>query len=64
VNHRVDDKLTSEILRYKLVYTCDRCAQHDPEGDRCTLGIPRDQRPIADLSGRREMAFCKSFELW
>lgn len=64
VNHRVDDKLTGEISRYRLAYTCDRCAQHDPEADRCTLGIPRDQRPRAELSGLTEMTFCKSFELW
>lgn len=64
MNHLVDDKLKAEMKRFRLAYECRRCGHLDPDAGRCTLGIPREAHPVTELDGLREMAFCKSFELW
>jgi len=61
--HRVDERLRQEARRYRLVFSCDECAQYDPEGDRCSLGYPHADHKSADLDHREDVIFCKAFEL-
>jgi hypothetical protein len=63
VIHRIDERLLAEVRRYSLAFTCDRCAQFDPAGERCSLGVPIEPHRDARLEGRDEVTFCKSFEL-
>jgi hypothetical protein len=60
---RIDERLKREIDRYRLVFACPDCAQFDPTFERCTFGYPIDPHKSADLDGREELTFCKSFEL-
>ena len=62
--YRVDEQLLREAARYRLVFTCERCVEFDPEGERCSLGFPIAPHRDPDLRGREEVIFCKTFELW
>ena len=59
----VDERLRDEARRFRLVFACPDCAQFDPDGDRCSLGFPTEPHRSADLEGRDEVTFCKTFEL-
>ncbi len=61
--HLVDDRLREEARRFRLVFACPDCAAYDAEGDRCSLGFPHDAHRDPILEGRREVIFCKAFEL-
>lgn len=62
--HVVDRALRDEIARYRLAFSCDRCAQYDPESDRCSLGYPVAPHRRSDVEAMSELVFCKHFELW
>jgi len=61
--HPVDDRLREEARRFRLVFACPDCASYDAELDRCSLGFPNDAHRDPSLTGRRELTFCKAFEL-
>jgi hypothetical protein len=63
VIHRVDDRLRDEARRFNLVFTCDACASFDEGARACSLGYPNEMHLDADLDARREVIFCKAFEL-
>ena len=60
---RVDARLREEAARHRLAFSCDRCAQYDPERDACAFGFPVEPHRSGDLTGRDELLFCKAFEL-
>ena len=60
---RVDDLLRAEAARYRLAFSCDRCAQFDAETRLCALEYPTEPHRDAGLEGRDEVVFCKLFEL-
>jgi hypothetical protein len=59
----VDDRLCEESRRFKLVFACPSCAWLDSSG-ACALGYPNADHldPRLDES-RRQVIFCKTFEL-
>jgi hypothetical protein len=61
--HRIDAQLREEARRFRLVFSCDRCAQFDPEGELCSLGYPNQVHRDPDLESRDEVTFCKAFEI-
>jgi hypothetical protein len=59
----VDDRLREEARRFKLAFACVSCAWLDKAG-ACALGYPNADHLDANLDGsRREVIFCKTFEL-
>jgi hypothetical protein len=60
----IDDRLREEARRFKLAFSCPSCVEFDPETRRCSLGFPNEEHLEASLEGRREIVFCKAFELW
>lgn len=61
--HPVDDELRDEIARFRLVYTCERCVEFDPERQACSFGYPTAPHRARDLAEATELVFCKVFEL-
>lgn len=61
--HDVDDRLRDEARRFRLVFACPDCASFDPERDLCSLGFPHEAHRDPALEGRRQVIFCKAFEL-
>ena len=61
---RVDAQLREEAARYRLVFSCGRCAQYDAEARECSLGYPSQPHESAELEDRDEVVFCKTFEMW
>jgi hypothetical protein len=61
--HTVDDRLRDEARRFRLVFACPDCAAFDADRDRCSLGFPHEAHRDPSLDGRREVIFCKAFEL-
>jgi hypothetical protein len=61
--HAIDPKLRDEARRFRLVFACPDCASFDPERERCSLGYPHAPHQNPSLEGRREVTFCKAFEL-
>ena len=69
--HPVDARLLDEARRFHLVFACTDCASFDPgDGEeesaapgRCSLGFPNEMHRDPRLDGRRELIFCKAFEL-
>jgi len=61
--HEIDEQLRLEARRFKLAFACPDCAQFDPESDACSLGYPTAPHRSADLEGRSQVIFCKTFEL-
>jgi hypothetical protein len=58
----VDDRLRSEVQRFRLRFTCEHCAHFDPELTECSQGYPADEHRDPRLEGRSELVFCKMFE--
>jgi hypothetical protein len=59
----VDPQLREEASRFKLVFACPSCAWLDEAG-ACALGYPNADHLDARLDeSRREVIFCKAFEL-
>ena len=59
----VDGRLREEASRFKLVFACPSCAWLDDAG-ACALGYPNADHLDTRLDeGRREVIFCKAFEL-
>jgi len=59
-----DDRFRREWERFDLRFTCEHCAQHDPERDACAHGYPteahrRDRYDDPDAP----ILFCKDFQL-
>jgi hypothetical protein len=63
VVHPIDDQLRDEARRFRLVFACPDCASFDADRDRCSLGYPNADHRDPSLEGRRELVFCKAFEL-
>lgn len=61
--HQVDDQLREEARRYRLVFSCDHCAQFDLENELCSLGYPSEPHRSPNLEARDEVIFCKTFEV-
>jgi hypothetical protein len=59
----LDDRGCAEIRRFSLVYTCERCAQFEPENGGCSAGYPNGEHREAPLESGRRLVFCKEFEL-
>lgn len=60
---RVDDRLRRETIRFALRFTCNSCAHYAPESRTCAHGFPTEPHRDVDLSQKRELEFCKLFEL-
>jgi hypothetical protein len=59
----VDEQLREEARRFKLAFACPSCAWLDESG-ACALGYPNADHLDDKLDeGRREVIFCKAFEL-
>jgi hypothetical protein len=59
----VDERLREEASRFKLVFACPSCAWLDEAG-ACALGYPNADHLDARLDeSRREVIFCKAFEV-
>jgi hypothetical protein len=59
----VDEQLRDEARRYNLVFACGSCTWLDRVG-ACALGYPNADHLDANLDeSRREVIFCKTFEL-
>jgi hypothetical protein len=59
----VDQQLREEASRFKLAFACPSCAWLDDAG-ACALGYPNADHLDARLDeSRREVIFCKAFEL-
>ena len=61
--HLVDDRLREEARRFELRFACPDCASFDDEARACSLGFPSEPHEDPQIEGRREVIFCKSFEL-
>lgn len=59
----VDAELEEQAERFKLRFACPSCASFDPEGGGCSLGFPNADHLDPEVRGRREIVFCKTFEL-
>lgn len=60
----LDARTRLELARFRLAFTCERCAQFDEPRGLCSLGYPNDDHREAPLEGREALVFCKEFELW
>ena len=60
---RPDEQLRQEARRLRLLWSCEACAHFDAPFERCVHGYPTEPHRQAALDDRREMAFCKEFEL-
>lgn len=60
-----DDRYFTDAARYAFTHSCERCAYHDVERDRCAHGYPDAQHRAAAFvrGGPRDGMFCKEFEL-
>jgi hypothetical protein len=63
VIHRIDEQLAREAARFRLVFTCERCAQFEPAEGLCSLGYPSAPHRARPLVVGAELIFCKTFEL-
>lgn len=61
--HRVDERMAGELARYRVAYTCERCAQFAPDEGLCSLGYPSDPHRARPIVVGGELVFCKTFEL-
>lgn len=61
----IDQRFFDEAERHGFTHTCERCAYHDFEGDRCAHGYPDAQHRARAFApdGPRDGMFCKEFEL-
>ncbi|MFO0555138.1 MAG: hypothetical protein U0271_42565 [Polyangiaceae bacterium] len=60
---RVDDKLLDEARRFRLAWSCERCATFEPTSRVCALGYPNDMHRERPLVAGADLVFCKEFEL-
>lgn len=60
---RVDDRLRSEAERFTLRFGCEHCVHFDAPAGACANGYPVGPHRGVELEGRRELEFCKEFEL-
>lgn len=60
---RLDAAARAELVRFRLAWTCERCAQFDEPRGACSLGYPNEEHREAPLEGREHVTFCKEFEL-
>lgn len=60
---RVDDRLRNEAERFELRFGCEHCAHFDPPTRACANGYPAEPHLGVELKVRRELEFCKEFEL-
>lgn len=60
---RVDDRLRSEAERFELRFGCEHCAHFDAPARACANGYPAAPHHGVELKVRRELEFCKEFEL-
>lgn len=58
---RIDERLKSEIERYRLAYTCPSCVYFDPETEACSEGYPVEEHREGRLD-QEDLLFCKLFE--
>jgi len=61
--HMLDEQLVEEARRYRLVFACTDCIWFEGEASRCALGYPTDPHVDPKLEGRRQLSFCKTFEI-
>lgn len=61
--HVVDARLSLEIERCALAFTCERCAQFDPSNGRCSAGYPNEDHREKPIEVGARLVFCKEFEL-
>jgi hypothetical protein len=63
VIHRIDERLESELAHYRVAFTCERCAQFEPDEGLCSLGYPSEPHRTRPIVVGAELIFCKTFEL-
>lgn len=61
--HTIDELLATEVERFSLAFTCERCAQFEPDSEQCSLGYPNDDHRARGLVVGAQLVFCKEFEL-
>ena len=61
--HTIDELLATEIERFSLAFTCERCAQFEPDTEHCSLGYPNEDHRTRGLVLGARLVFCKEFEL-
>ncbi|MET0387173.1 MAG: hypothetical protein ABW321_14490 [Polyangiales bacterium] len=63
--HIPQDRLFREQReRYRLQFTCERCAQFDDVGEKCAHGYPTTQHRDAYYADESApLVFCKHFEI-
>lgn len=61
--HVVDDRLRDEARRFDLRFACPDCASFDDEARSCSLRFPNEMHLDPTIEGRRQIVFCKAFEL-
>jgi hypothetical protein len=59
----VSEELRDQARRLRLRWSCEVCANFDPEGQRCANGYPTAPHRAAALE-TQELVFCKEFELY
>ena len=59
----VDDRLVSEVRRYKLRFSCEHCAHWDGSRDVCAHGYPTAEHRVAYRDENGSPVFCKEWEL-
>jgi hypothetical protein len=53
-----------ERRRFALRFTCEDCAQFDPEREQCAHGFPTDEHRLAHYEQPdADIVFCKDFDL-
>lgn len=60
----LDDATREELERFSVAFTCERCAQFDPDTGACSAEYPNEDHRAARPGERRgRLVFCKEFEL-
>jgi hypothetical protein len=60
----IDARLRKEHEAYRLRFACTDCAHFDAEDRLCSNGFPCEAHRDPELSGRKQLVFCKAFELY
>jgi hypothetical protein len=59
-----DETFRQQRAEFRLRFTCEHCAQWQPEPERCAHGYPTDDHREARYDDpAAQIVFCKHFEL-
>ena len=59
---RLDPHTRDQIERFRLVFTCERCASFEEASGACSLGYPNAMHRARDLQRADAIVFCKEFD--